>query len=167
MAETATARDTRRATVRQLADQGMSARAIAAHLGIGKDTVRRDLAALGPDAPPPDARLTTALAGLLLLGRVRHGTPTGERHGAPQDETPSDARLTVALTPELREHLAVLAEADHSPEDAVRYAVEMLADTYRHAWDYDQCPRGVRPVIRIGPDPRAARPPRPAPGGTR
>ncbi|NUK07482.1 hypothetical protein HRW18_05520 [Streptomyces lunaelactis] len=40
----------RRATVRHLAQTGASSRAIAAQLGIGKDTVLRDLAA--PDAPP-------------------------------------------------------------------------------------------------------------------
>ncbi|MFJ2178914.1 hypothetical protein ACIOHE_39225 [Streptomyces sp. NPDC087851] len=155
-------RDDRRAAVRQLDREGLSARAIAARLNIGKDTVRRDLAALSQDAPPPDSRLTTALVGLLLLGRVRHGAPAAERHGSPADELATGGRLTVALTPELREHLDVLAEAGHSPEDAVRYAAEVLADTYRHAWDYDRCPRGVRPTIRIGPAPR---PPRPTPQG--
>ncbi|MCX5362893.1 hypothetical protein OG864_29785 [Streptomyces sp. NBC_00124] len=47
-------RATRRATVRQLADEeGLSARAIARQLGIGKDTVRRDLDATEPaDAAP-------------------------------------------------------------------------------------------------------------------
>lgn len=39
----------RRATVRRLAQTGASARSIAAQLGIGKDTVRRDLAQ--PEAP--------------------------------------------------------------------------------------------------------------------
>ncbi|MCX5112194.1 helix-turn-helix domain-containing protein [Streptomyces sp. NBC_00378] len=40
----------RRAQVRQLAQDGASNRAIAAQLGISKDTVRRDLAT--PEAPP-------------------------------------------------------------------------------------------------------------------
>ena len=40
----------RRATVRRLAQGGASCRAIAAQLGVSKDTVRRDLEAL--DAPP-------------------------------------------------------------------------------------------------------------------
>jgi hypothetical protein len=62
MATTHPTRDTvaaRRATVRHLADtEGLSARAIARRLNIGKDTVRRDLAATEPttapqDAPPP------------------------------------------------------------------------------------------------------------------
>lgn len=47
-------RATRRATVRRLADEeGMSARAIARRLGIGKDTVRRDLDATTQHAAPP------------------------------------------------------------------------------------------------------------------
>jgi DNA-binding transcriptional ArsR family regulator len=45
-------RAARRATVRQLADkEALSARAIARRLGIGKDTVRRDLEATEPTAP--------------------------------------------------------------------------------------------------------------------
>lgn len=40
----------RRTTVRRMAQTGASNRAIAAHLGISKDTVRRDLAT--DDAPP-------------------------------------------------------------------------------------------------------------------
>lgn len=52
----------RRATVRRLAQGGASCRAIAAQLGVGKDTVRRDLEAL--DAPPetPGARIAQRTA---------------------------------------------------------------------------------------------------------
>lgn len=47
-------RATRRATVRRLADEEhLSARAIARRLGIGKDTVRRDLDATAPTSAPP------------------------------------------------------------------------------------------------------------------
>jgi hypothetical protein len=52
-------RATRRATVRRLATEGKSNRAIARQLGVGKDTVARDLAATpAPPAPgtaPQDA----------------------------------------------------------------------------------------------------------------
>lgn len=49
-------RATRRATVRRLADEGKSNRAIGRELGIGKDTVARDLAATAaPDTAPQDA----------------------------------------------------------------------------------------------------------------
>ncbi|RLL68153.1 DeoR family transcriptional regulator [Streptomyces sp. Z26] len=45
----------RRTTVRHLAHTGMSQRAIAAQLGVSKDTVRRDLDALARDGAPEDA----------------------------------------------------------------------------------------------------------------
>ncbi|WP_137991241.1 helix-turn-helix domain-containing protein [Streptomyces vilmorinianum] len=61
----AAARATRRERVRHLADQGKSARAIAAELGVGKDTVRRDLEALRQEAPadaPPKAPIRELVA---------------------------------------------------------------------------------------------------------
>ncbi|MFE2736246.1 hypothetical protein [Streptomyces sp. NPDC059349] len=51
----ATDRATRRAKVRRLADDSHSNREIARRLDIGKDTVRRDLAAEAPAAPGPCA----------------------------------------------------------------------------------------------------------------
>jgi transposase len=82
----ALSRDARREAVRQFDDQGLSARAIATRLGVGKDTVRRDLEALRQAAPP--------------------ATPV------PDDGAPVRAdRLTMVLDGTLREDLAVLAEA--------------------------------------------------------
>ncbi|MEV7422849.1 TOBE domain-containing protein [Streptomyces sp. NPDC091212] len=170
-------RDERRAAVRQLDNEGLSARAIATQLNIGKDTVRRDLAALAsesadgvrhggpdtsPEAPDGSASLTAALS-----GAVRQLAPLGtfsavtvRLHGAAdtvaQPEAPDGAAggatadgdtLAVALDHDMHEHLAVLAEAGHSAQDAVQVAVAFLADAYRSAWDYDECPRGTRPRL--------------------
>jgi hypothetical protein len=125
------ARVERRAAVRHLAQQepGLSHRAIAARLGIGKDTVRRDLAQGGapaaappaaPDAPPtpPDA-------------------PSGELAAPP--DAPDDAvahdggRLVIELYPGLVEDLATLRLTGSTDEAVVDYAVAQLAGAYRNA----------------------------------
>lgn len=72
----ATDRATRRATVRQLSDAGMSARAIAAKLGVGKDTVRRDLATLAraTDTPPaPRGGVDFAVFQAVARERIQRG----------------------------------------------------------------------------------------------
>jgi hypothetical protein len=56
----ALSRDARREAVRQFDDQGLSARAIATRLGVGKDTVRRDLEALRQARHRPRLCQTTA-----------------------------------------------------------------------------------------------------------
>lgn len=67
MSQPALTMDARRAAVAQLLahDPDLSARAIAAQLGVGKDTVRRDMDALratgAPTAPQDDATLALAL----------------------------------------------------------------------------------------------------------
>ncbi|MCI3277500.1 helix-turn-helix domain-containing protein [Streptomyces cylindrosporus] len=131
----------RRAMVEELLRQepGISARTIAARLGVGKDTIRRDLAAIEaaqrqaasepaakePD-PAPDAPAPNAVS-------------------APRD--PLDEPLRRWLTPEAHADLAVLMEAGHSVSFAVRRALEVLADAYRGAWDRDRYPRGTAPEI--------------------
>ncbi|MEV6791278.1 HTH domain-containing protein [Streptomyces sp. NPDC051320] len=111
----------RRSVVRQLSDQRLSARAIAAKLGVGKDTVRRDLEALRQDPPPP--------------------APTGAPVACAD-------QVTVAYDDKLRADLAVLAEAGLSPEGAIRFAVGIVSYSYRAAWERGICPRGVAPLIR-------------------
>ena len=82
----------RRAKVRQLAHGGATNRAIAAQLGISKDTVRRDLAT--PDAPPATlaerlahrkAQTETAMAQLSAAAQAVDGTRPA--HTVADDET--------------------------------------------------------------------------------
>lgn len=112
-----------RAKVRRLAEQNLSNRVIAVKAGVSESTVRRwraGDAAVTQQAAPPDA---------------------------PHD-APSDA-LTVALDDELRDHLAVLAEAGHDAQAAVTRALELVADAYRYAWDYGLAERGTPPNLRV------------------
>ncbi|MFJ9917640.1 helix-turn-helix domain-containing protein [Actinacidiphila glaucinigra] len=120
----------RRATVRHLADQGMSARAIGAHLGISKDTVRRDLAATAQSG----ARQDEPRQPCPLLGAA-----------------PPVGWLTIPVDDDLHDHLAVLLAGGHTVTDAIRRSTELLADAYRTAWDYADLPRGVRPDVICRP----------------
>jgi transposase len=127
---TAPERATRRTTVRQLAGQGMSQRAIAAHLKISKDTVRRDLNS------PEDT--------------VRHPDAPPEPAGAP---APADTavRITLALDAadeDLRRDLATLLSAGQSLDDIVRTALALTAQAYEAAWDYGDWPVGTAPRLR-------------------
>ncbi|MEW2631806.1 helix-turn-helix domain-containing protein [Streptomyces sp. NPDC048389] len=73
----------RRATVARMSRDGASLRAIAAHLGVGKDTVRRDLAAAkGDTVRQPDQHIAT------------DETPcdTGRATGEAPGETPRPSR---------------------------------------------------------------------------
>jgi transposase-like protein len=134
----APARDELRRQVRELIGQGLSNRAIARHPGMpSRDTVRRwrTQAATAhsdtsPDAPP--------------------SAPPGPGPCATTSEPapPGADQLTLDTDADLREDLAILAEAGHTPEHAVMYAVQLLADAYRTAWDYADVPRGTRPQVR-------------------
>jgi hypothetical protein len=57
--------------------------------------------------------------------------------------------LALPLTPDLRDDLAVLAQTGLDDAAAVARAVQLLADAYRTAWDYDDVPRGTAPHIRV------------------
>ncbi|MET7477983.1 HTH domain-containing protein [Streptomyces sp. NPDC005648] len=131
----------RRAMVEELLRQepGISARNIAARLGVGKDTIRRDLDAIRPaqsqPAPEPAAPEPS---------NAPHA-PLAEPEGAPLD--PLSQPVRDLLTPEARADLAVLMEAGHSASFAVRRALEVLADAYRGAWERGLYPRGTAPEI--------------------
>ncbi|MEU3413759.1 helix-turn-helix domain-containing protein [Streptomyces sp. NPDC006658] len=114
----------RRIRARHLADQGKSLREIAGELGVSKDTVSRDLAAMRRDETP-DA------------------TPDS---GSATDPAP---RLILPLSRYMADDLAVLAEAGHSEQEAVRLALAMLANAYRRAWLRGIAPRGQRPRIVV------------------
>ncbi|MFJ1581580.1 DeoR family transcriptional regulator [Streptomyces sp. NPDC088182] len=173
MRSTDPARDERRAEVRRLGAKGLSTRAIAARLDVSKDTVRRDLEALsreaaaerhgepdcGSGSPQECAAISVALTGALdqLASHERRLRALTDRLGhndlahrdAPPGAPPQHDTVTVALDNVTRGHLDVLAEAGHTAHDAVRLAVEQLADAYRTAWDYEVCPRGTVPRTRI------------------
>jgi hypothetical protein len=70
--------------------------------------------------------------------------------------------LTLTITPDLRDDLAVLDEAGLDEAAAVAHAVQLLADAYRAAWDYEDVPRGTAPHIHIT---ATAPPERARPGG--
>lgn len=131
----------RRAMVEELLRQepGISARNIAARLGVGKDTIRRDLAEIRPahSQPAPERAATEP--------EPAPDTPSPEAAPAPRD--PLDEPLRRWLTFEARADLALLMEAGHSPGYALRRALEVLADTYRGAWERGLCPHGSAPEI--------------------
>ncbi|MFJ2477093.1 HTH domain-containing protein [Streptomyces sp. NPDC087659] len=133
-------RDARRTLVRQLADQDMSARAIALKIGVSKDTVRRDLDALRQDAAPvaqTDAPPAPAPAPPAQVG------------------APGGARLELDLDDQLRRDLATIARTGVPAPDAIRFAVAFVAHGYRWLWSTGRYPEGSAPprmAIRI-PDP--------------
>ncbi|MGP4085468.1 hypothetical protein [Streptomyces sp. KR55] len=132
----------RQALVRQLIEQDptLSSRAIADQIGVGKDTVLRDLRAIrqadSQSVPEPAA--------------TEPESAPEEPDDVPDDAppaSPADDRLTVAYDDQLRAGLAVLAEAGHSQEDAVRLAVAVLARAYEGAWKFGLYPHGVAPRV--------------------
>ncbi|MFJ9895270.1 helix-turn-helix domain-containing protein [Streptomyces sp. NPDC091280] len=152
-------RTDRRTLVRQLHDEGMSQRAIAKRLGVGKDTVRRDLMEDAPDAAPgdaPPAEPESAHAPQASeVDAVEAALP-----GAPDDATGAKAALPrrfladplagidVRQAPALRRDLAVLAQSGMSPEALVHLAVVCLAHQYRQELAAGRIAPGQRFVVR-------------------
>ncbi|MFF5435186.1 HTH domain-containing protein [Streptomyces griseofuscus] len=120
----------RRAMVEQLMRQepGISQRTIAARLGVGKDTVRRDVDAIETEqrqrAPEPPA------AGL---------DPAPEPPGAAPEAAPDADRLVLILDEPLRQALAILRATRGAPstakqnEAAARAAIRAVADSILEA----------------------------------
>ncbi|MFI6249018.1 helix-turn-helix domain-containing protein [Streptomyces sp. NPDC051016] len=141
----------RRAMVEELMrrEPGISARKIADRLGVGKDTVRRDIAGIEAEqrqsAPDPAA----------VEPEPAPAAPQETEAGAPDeppaqpDDAPDADRLTLACDDQLRAGLAMLARAGHTPEDAVRLAVAVLARAYEGAWRFGLYPAGVAPRVRV------------------
>lgn len=127
-------RDKRRSEVRRLADQDLSARQIAQQLGVGKDTVRRDLEWLSQQA------------------KANNAPP-----GAPRatDDAPADVGgasddghwLKVELDGQLCADLATMGCAGMTPGEAVAHAVSIVAGAYRNAWARGVVPSNVEPRI--------------------
>ncbi|MFE9886264.1 hypothetical protein [Streptomyces scopuliridis] len=122
----------RRAAVASLAANNVSLRNIARQVGVGKDTVRRDLAALNRDSSQ------------------QHATPNAT-DGATPRETPAPAShgdlLTVPVDQELLDDLAVIVRTGRTPADAIGHAVHTLATIYRGAWTTGAYPEGTEPDI--------------------
>ncbi|MEU1474547.1 HTH domain-containing protein [Streptomyces sp. NPDC005760] len=86
-------RTDRRTLVRQLSEDGLSARAIAQRLKVSKDTVRRDLAALAEEdesAQEPDDEPQNAEAPQVTADAAADGAPSDEPQEAPVDGPASD-----------------------------------------------------------------------------
>lgn len=123
------ARAARRATVRQLADRGMSARAIAAELGVGKDTVRRDLRDL-----EALTRATSATA------------PEPDAPPAAPPAEPERAGIFVPLTGAVPGAVLALRRAGLSGAEGIEWALRLAADvcSQAHIAGY---PDGTPPVV--------------------
>lgn len=116
----------RRAEVRRLAQTGASNRAIAAQLGIGKDTVARDLAHTEPTPETPGARIAarvaqtaSAMAQLSAAAQAVDGAPPA--YAVTDDETArrwcTELRATAAR---LMAHADSFADYYPSATDAPR-----------------------------------------------
>jgi hypothetical protein len=172
MTHPAPADDPRRARVAELVAAGKSNRAIAAQPGMpSRETVRRWRAELA-EAAQPGTPGGTAVATAQIIAPVppsgpdvprtqrnEAGGPPSGTPGTPNvppttpdlpDGTPHGTHtLTLWADTDLREDLAVLAETGLTPQTAVDYAVCLLADAYRSAWDHDHYDRGTRPRVRM------------------
>ncbi|MCH5677856.1 helix-turn-helix domain-containing protein [Streptomyces gilvus] len=138
--------------VRQLADDGLSQRAIAKRLKVSKDTVRRDLerlaTATAPDGAPPAETDSTAAPQVSdddSEMAAPDDAPQGAPDGAPLAADPAPVaqvardggRLVVDLDdfPGLAEDLALLQRAGATAAEVVNFAVDRLATAYRAARD--------------------------------
>ncbi|MER5909557.1 helix-turn-helix domain-containing protein [Streptomyces sp. NPDC001982] len=133
----------RRAEALRLSRDGLSLREIGERLGTSKDTAKRDIAAAERDEARQAAETSPATP---ETNNEAPATP------GPDDETPvasAEDSLTVPYDDQLRTGLATLAEAGHSPEDAVRLAVAVLARAYEGAWRFGLYPHGIAPRVRV------------------
>jgi hypothetical protein len=83
-----------------------------------------------------------------------HTVPTGTRKN-----------VNVHRTPAFRDDLAILTRNGASEADAIRAAVQHMADAYRRAWDYGDVAEGTDPVITGCTYSGELRPGAPAPVG--
>jgi len=111
----------------------MSNRAIAAALGVGESTVRRDLAAL-------DAERATLAAAHATTRATIPQQPTTQRATTPRHDAPQRHRLELDLDDDLAAALRTLVSfvpgARHTPATyraAARAAIRAMADSMREA----------------------------------
>lgn len=138
--------------VRQLAQEGLSQRAIAKRLKVSKDTVRRDLdriaAAAEPDGAPPSE--TAGPAEPQVTGDALEGpAPGGAPQGAPVAQVPDPhAGIDVSQCRGLRHDLALLAQTGKPAEALVYQAVIAMAHAYRRALAHGDITPGVPFCVR-------------------
>jgi hypothetical protein len=160
----------RRTLVRQLHEEGLSRRAIAERLGVGKDTVRRDLAAIerepAPESAPPGAP-DVPDAPQVSEGDAPEGAPQGESpRPLPRRMAQPLAGIDLSKWPAVRRDLAVLAQTGRTAEALAHQAITALAHHYARALACGEIAPGQEffvSSITLRPLPRpGARPPSPA-----
>ncbi|MFI5995891.1 helix-turn-helix domain-containing protein [Streptomyces sp. NPDC051362] len=143
------ARNVRRAQVRQLAqdEPDLSQREMAERLGISKDTVRRDLEAIGQDAPEPVAHTAPQVTegGAAMAQSACATCATGTTGGAdPAAQIAPAAALPRRIVEQVGSQamsrcggcgrdLALLAQTGKTVNQIVHQAIAALAIAYRAA----------------------------------
>lgn len=74
-----------------------------------------------------------------------------DRAVAAPETAPEPAPLHLPVEGDFAEDLAVLTEAGGTAREAVKLAVQLLADAYRCGWDYGLYERTERPAVRVRP----------------
>ncbi|WP_432032769.1 hypothetical protein [Streptomyces antibioticus] len=163
-------RTDRRTLVRQLAAEGLSQRAIAKRLGIGKDTVRRDLAPAvregAPESAPQDAPDDPAApqasghdgpesapqdappAAPVDTGETDAGAPPRRPAGLPRRVAQPLDGIDLSQWPAARRDLAVLAQSGSPAEALVHQAIVATAYAYRQALDRGDLQPGQAFLVR-------------------
>ncbi|MGW7195529.1 hypothetical protein [Streptomyces chryseus] len=148
-------RAARRATVRQLAQQDLSHRAIAARLGISKDTVRRDLAHPAPTVAHTEPEVAHPARATESQSDAPPAPPAPPAEDSAPPAAPTrpfgvvrpGAGLTVLPDVEFADDLAVLMSCGRTAADAIGHAVSIVAGIYRNAWARGVVLHGQEPCI--------------------
>ncbi|MGW5123013.1 DeoR family transcriptional regulator [Streptomyces sp. NPDC004069] len=135
----ATTRQLRRERVRQLAqsEPELSHRAIAARLGLSKDTVRRDLEKVEQMAQNSGAAADEPEEPQVVAGGADESVPTAEPDASdrvlPKRVAQPLAGIDLSQWPAVRRDLAVLAQTGRSAESLAHQAIVEMAHQYRQA----------------------------------
>ncbi|WP_406262522.1 DeoR family transcriptional regulator [Streptomyces chartreusis] len=133
--------------VRQLAQEDLSQRQIAARLGVSKDTVRRDLEKIAAQGEPGDAPPTSPAdpdAPQVSEDIPHDPAPQDAPHDEPVAQLPDPhAGIDVSQCLGLRHDLALLAQTGKSHQALVYQAVITLARAYWHALESGEIAPGV------------------------
>ena len=135
--------------VRQLAQEGLSQRAIAKRLKVSKDTVRRDLDRIAA-AAEPDGAPASETAGPAEPQVTEDASEGPAPDGAPQSAPMPDphAGIDVSQCRGLRHDLALLAQTGKTTEALVYQAVIAMAHAYRRALAHGDITPGVPFCVR-------------------